>query len=97
MDKTYFMEAYRASDGLCGQHLLKALQRSRSKAVSETLIAHWADKLRALLEELEKFLRKLDYRYATSLKAKSRLLGSGLWRRSQASKRLLVALLLLLR
>ncbi len=41
-----------------------ALERSESKAISETLILHRAGRLRALLEELEEFLRKLDYRYA---------------------------------
>lgn len=64
MGKAYFTEAYRASEGLCGQHLLTALGQSKSKATSETLISHWADKLRALGGELEEFLRKLDHRYA---------------------------------
>jgi hypothetical protein len=70
MDRPYFREAYRVSEGLCGQHLLEALERSESKATSEELISHWTDKLLALREELEEFLRKLDYRYAHEPKGK---------------------------
>jgi hypothetical protein len=54
--------AYAASDGLCLPHLELALARSAGGPGPDRLVAHARDKLRALAEDLKRFVDKHDHR-----------------------------------
>jgi hypothetical protein len=58
-----FLEAYRASDGLCAGHF-EALVAKAPARVKRTLVEMEREKMNVLIERLDEFVRKSDYRFA---------------------------------
>jgi len=56
--------AYRASFGLCLQHMLIAIDRSKDVEISRAIFTMESKKLKELSEELKEFDRKHDYRFS---------------------------------
>lgn len=56
-------EAYRASDGLCLEHVRQTLARAPSATVASTLVAAQREVWQRLHAELGEFIRKADHRY----------------------------------
>jgi hypothetical protein len=55
--------AWEKCPGLCVPHFLVALDEDKEGGATERLVAHQARRFSALLEELEEFCRKQDYRF----------------------------------
>ena len=59
------VDALHTSDGLCFPHLRLALEHVREANVCETLIRVQREKLESLRAELDEFIRKNDYQFAS--------------------------------
>jgi len=58
-----FRALFRASDGLCQQHLRRALLRAREGAAVDALIGAQREIWERLVAQLSEFVRKNDYRF----------------------------------
>jgi hypothetical protein len=57
-------DAFQSSPGLCVPHFLIAVQATRSESALRFLVETELRKFRELLQDLETFCRKHDYRYS---------------------------------
>ena len=57
-----FDRAYEKSDGICLPHLLQAVERDRRRRAADDLVARTLAKWQALRDDLQRFVRKQDYR-----------------------------------
>ena len=61
-----FAQDFQRSFGLCLPHLLRTIERERDHPALATLVQGETEKLGKLQQELQEFLRKFDYRFATA-------------------------------
>lgn len=64
IDEEEFSKAFETSSGICLRHLLRVIQNYREHSHLQLFMEKQIRKYRALSEELEEFIRKLDYRFS---------------------------------
>ncbi|MEA3408606.1 MAG: DUF6062 family protein [Chloroflexota bacterium] len=63
LDDEEFHEAYAQGEGLCLPHFLQALGRAKDDASVERLVRPQVARYRAMLSDLDEFIRKRDHRF----------------------------------
>lgn len=63
LEEEAFREAYAAGDGLCLAHLTQAVALSHDEKALERLLQPQLERYHRLLEEVDEFIRKADYRF----------------------------------